>query len=127
MADAIVWWLTIEVLGLVALPVAAVLLGPLPERGYAVSKVLGLLLVMWLAGHSINYYYFGYVLMAGLTSLSGVPSQVAFNLANVALFALTALAAFGFAYNLIAGSLARLVIGRVEQVPTYAEVKEPVR
>src|SRR5207244_11584360 len=66
---------------------------------------------MWLAGHSINYYYFGYVLMAGLTSLSGVPSQVAFNLANVALFSLTALAAFGLAYNLVAGSLARLVIG----------------
>src|ERR671936_1600980 len=49
MVDAIVWWLTIEVLGLVALPVAAVLLRPLPDRGYAVSKVLGLLLVGWLA------------------------------------------------------------------------------
>src|SRR3954468_7422305 len=49
MADAIVWWLTIEVLGLAALPVAAVLLRPLPDRGYAVSKVLGILLVGWLA------------------------------------------------------------------------------
>src|SRR5213593_384134 len=49
MVDAIVWWLTIEVLGLVALPVAAVLLRPLPDRGYAVAKTLGLLLVGWLA------------------------------------------------------------------------------
>src|SRR4051812_46301508 len=49
MADAIVWWLTIEVLGLAALPVAAVLLRPLPDGGYAVSKVLGILLVGWLA------------------------------------------------------------------------------
>src|SRR6476620_11427362 len=49
MFDEIVWWLTLEVLGLVALPVAAVLLRPLPDRGYAVSKVLGLLLVGWLA------------------------------------------------------------------------------
>src|SRR4051794_15536164 len=49
MADAIVWWLTIEILGLVALPVAAVLLRPLPDRGYAVSKVLGILLTGWLA------------------------------------------------------------------------------
>src|SRR5205085_11423229 len=49
MADAIVWWLTIEILGLVALPVAAVLLRPLPDRGYAVSKIVGILLVGWLA------------------------------------------------------------------------------
>src|SRR5438309_7692148 len=48
MAEAFVWWLTIELLGAVALPVAAVLLRPLPDRGYVASKVLGLLLVGWL-------------------------------------------------------------------------------
>jgi YYY domain-containing protein len=225
MADAIVWWLTIEILGLVALPVAAVLLRPLPDRGYAVSKVLGILLTgwlaytlammkvlqfgrgslalcvvvlaafsgwllyrndrallselvarfrtgrfiryivtaevlfalsytiwavvrafnpdifaqekfmdfgflnailksgnfppndMWFAGHSINYYYFGYVLMAGLTALSGVPSQVAFNLANVTLFSLTALGSFGFVYNLIAGGLARFAAAQAAEAP----------
>ncbi|HYO48972.1 MAG TPA: DUF2298 domain-containing protein, partial [Chloroflexia bacterium] len=208
MAEAVVWWLTLQVLGLVAIPVSAVLLRALPDRGYSASKVLGLLLVgwlaytlsmlqivpverwlialcviavaafsgwllfrqdrallqelrghfgkrstikyivtaevlfgllyaiwtifraynpnivdqekfmdfgflnailktgtfppndMWLAGHSINYYYFGYVLMAALTSLSGVPTEIAFNLANSALFALTALGAFGVVYNL---------------------------
>ena len=62
---------------------------------------------MWLAGYSINYYYFGYVLIAAITALSGVPTQVAFNLANVTLFALTALGSFGIVYNLISGTLLR--------------------
>ncbi len=217
MADTFIWWLTLEILGLVALPVAAVVLRPLPDRGYAASKILGLLLVgwlaytlamiralpfgrlslllcllvvagvsawllfrngrsllqelgaryrtprfiryiitaevlfalifgvwalfksygsnpdiwatekfmdfgfmnsilkssafppndMWLSGHSINYYYFGYVLIAGLSSLSGVRTEVGFNLANCTLLALTALGSFGFVYNLILGTVAR--------------------
>ncbi|HUS17458.1 MAG TPA: DUF2298 domain-containing protein, partial [Chloroflexia bacterium] len=49
----------------------------------------------------------GYVLVAAITSLSGVVPAVAFNLANAALFALTALGAFGVVYNLIAGSRMR--------------------
>ena len=61
---------------------------------------------MWLSGNSINYYYFGYVLMAALTGLSGVSSQVD-PTANVTLFALTALGAFGLVYNLIAAQLPR--------------------
>ena len=61
---------------------------------------------MWLSGNSINYYYFGYVLMAALTGLSGVSSQVD-PTANVTLFALTALGAFGLVYNLIAAQLQR--------------------
>src|SRR5690349_14291191 len=215
MGEAVAWWIAIELLGLVALPIAAVVLRALPDRGYCVSKPLGLLLTgwlaytlamtgvvpftrpvlagcvvvlaagsvalllrngragwialraqfrtpaflrylltseilftlafavwaylraynpnivdqekfmdfgflnailrsgtfpphdMWLAGQSINYYYFGYVLIAAWTSLSGVPSQVAFNLADAGLFALTALGAFGIVYNLIAGTLQR--------------------
>jgi YYY domain-containing protein len=215
MVDAIVWWLTIEVLGLVALPVAAVLLRPLPDRGYAMSKALGVLLVgwlaytlamlkvlpfgrlgllactiivaafsswllyrngqaltrelvsrfrtarfaryiltaevlfallftiwaivraynpdivdqekfmdfgflnsilksgtfppndMWLAGNSINYYYFGYILVAAITGLSGVRTEIAFNLANVTLYSLTALGSFAVVYNLILGTILR--------------------
>ncbi len=216
MGDALIWWIVLEVLGLVALPLAAVLLRGLPDRGYTLAKTLGLLLTgwlaytlamlglvpfgrpllagcvllvaalsawlllrdgralwadfgvrfrhpsyrrtvitaevlfavayviwavvraynpdidsgqekfmdfgflnailrsptfpphdMWLAGAPINYYYFGYVLMAALTSLSGVPSAVGFNLANVTLYALTALGGFGLVYNLIAGTLQR--------------------
>ncbi|MFL5731650.1 MAG: DUF2298 domain-containing protein [Chloroflexia bacterium] len=207
--------ITLELLGIVALPIAMTLLGGLPDRGYASAKVLGLLLTVWLAynismlhvgaygrlllalcalavavlsawlllrdkrslwtrlrgllrersfvyyliaaeaifllafiswavlraydpdifgtekfmdfgfmnaiaksstfppndpwlsGNSINYYYFGYVLMTSLTLLSGVPTQVGFNLANVTLFALTALGTFGVAFNMVALTMGR--------------------
>jgi len=56
----------------------------------------------WLSGFAISYYYFGYLLMALLTKLSGVMASVAFNLAIALLFGLTALGAFGLVYDLIA-------------------------
>src|SRR5512133_1374017 len=49
MVDAIVWWITLQLLGLAAIPIAAVLLRALPDRGYTLSKPLGLLLTGWLA------------------------------------------------------------------------------
>ena len=55
----------------------------------------------WLSGFAISYYYFGYLIMAVLTRLSGVPSEVAFNLAIASLFALTASGAFSLTYNLV--------------------------
>lgn len=57
----------------------------------------------WLAGYAISYYYFGYIIVAMLTLLSGVPSSVAFNLAIALLFALSAAGAYGLTYNLTAG------------------------
>ena len=42
------WWLVLEVLGLVALPIALRLFRHLPERGYAFAKPLGLLLTGYL-------------------------------------------------------------------------------
>lgn len=57
----------------------------------------------WLSGYSISYYYFGYVMVAMLAKLSGIPSSIAFNLAIALLFALTATGAFSLAYNLAAG------------------------
>jgi YYY domain-containing protein len=198
------WWVIVEVIGLLALPIALRLFRFLPERGYAFSKQLGLLLcgyllwigcsfhflsntrsailfVMllvgavsaylwsrdrdglerfwrenrrtiiatelvftvalvvwaivraynpdiaatekpmeigflnailrsqyfpphdpWLSGFAISYYYFGYLIMAMLTKLSGVAPSVAFNLAISLLFALTAAGAFGLVYNLLA-------------------------
>lgn len=56
----------------------------------------------WLSGFGISYYYFGYLLIAILTSLSGVAASVAFNLAIALLFALTAMGTFGLVYDLIA-------------------------
>lgn len=218
MLETILWWLTIELLGLVALPVAMLLFRGLPDRGYTAAKPLGLLLVgwlaytlamvkvlpferwglllcalvvaafsawlllrdgrallfamrerfrsasflrhvlaaellfaillaawaflraynpdildqekfmdfgilnsilksgtfpphdMWLSGQSLNYYYFGYILIAVVTSLSGVTPAISFNLANAALFALTAFVAYGVVYNLIQGTVLRRAI-----------------
>ncbi len=57
----------------------------------------------WLSGFAISYYYFGYVMMALLTRLSGVSSGIGFDLYDALLFALTVTGAFGMAYNLVAG------------------------
>jgi YYY domain-containing protein len=66
----------------------------------------------WLSGFAISYYYFGYVMMAMLTSLSGAVSGVAFDLYDSLLFALTLIGSFGVVYNLVAFSLrARQKIG----------------
>jgi YYY domain-containing protein len=54
----------------------------------------------WLSGQSISYYYFGYLLMAKLVQLTGVPSAVGFNLALATLAGLAALGAYGLGYNL---------------------------
>ncbi|MCC6803065.1 MAG: hypothetical protein IT319_09285 [Anaerolineae bacterium] len=55
----------------------------------------------WLSGYAISYYYFGYVIMAMLSMLSGVASTVGFNLTNALLLALAGLGAFGVVYNLV--------------------------
>lgn len=55
----------------------------------------------WLAGFSINYYYFGYLLMAALALVSGVGEGTAYNLALAAIFALSALGIAGLVLNLI--------------------------
>jgi YYY domain-containing protein len=60
----------------------------------------------WLAGFGISYYYFGYVLMAMLTRLSGLRSTVAYNLFIPSLFALTLTGAFSIVYNLVASRVA---------------------
>lgn len=57
----------------------------------------------WFAGHTVNYYHFGYLMQGLLTVLSGVPSAEAFNLALGALFALTACGVFALGYNVVEG------------------------
>lgn len=54
----------------------------------------------WMAGYAISYYYFGYVMAAMLSMLSGVPSTTGFNMMIALLFALTGVTAFGVVYNL---------------------------
>ena len=48
MNDLLAWWVVIQVIGAVAFPIAFVSFNRLPDRGYAFSKVLGLLFVGYL-------------------------------------------------------------------------------
>src|SRR5205085_6382646 len=43
------WWLVVQALGLAGLPLTGLLFRALPDRGYAFSKTLGLLLTGYLA------------------------------------------------------------------------------
>ncbi|NTU83471.1 MAG: hypothetical protein HGA45_29560, partial [Chloroflexales bacterium] len=69
----------------------------------------------WLAGYSINYYYFGYLLMAVVAQLTGVAPTVAYNLSLALIFALTAQGVAGMIANLISlaanGRASRLAYG----------------
>lgn len=56
----------------------------------------------WLAGWSLPYYYFGYLLMALPAKVMGVDPAVAYNLAVATIPALAATAAFGLVLNLVA-------------------------
>ncbi|MEJ2707847.1 MAG: DUF2298 domain-containing protein [Anaerolineales bacterium] len=58
---------------------------------------------VWLSGFSISYYYFGYLMMAFVTRLSGALPGVGFDLYDALLFALTLSGVFGIVYNLVAG------------------------
>lgn len=48
MSETLVWWLMMQVVGLAALPLCLTLFRRLPDRGYALSKAFGLLLVGYL-------------------------------------------------------------------------------
>jgi YYY domain-containing protein len=73
----------------------------------------------WLAGYSINYYYFGYLLMAAVANLSGLAPAVAYNLSLALIFALTALGAAGIVYNLIGLTQPAMLGGRVGSDDSY--------
>jgi len=55
----------------------------------------------WLAGHSISYYYFGYVMVSALSKLVALGTEVTFYLSLSLVAALTWVAAFGLVYNMI--------------------------
>ncbi|MGM0399701.1 MAG: DUF2298 domain-containing protein [Chloroflexota bacterium] len=55
----------------------------------------------WLSGFSISYYYFGYLTVALMTRLSGVPSGMGYNLGLVHTLSLTVTGACGLLYDLL--------------------------
>lgn len=55
---------------------------------------------MWLAGKSINYYYFGHVTGAVLTKLSSIPSYITYNLILAQLFAMGIVQTFSLGFTL---------------------------
>ncbi len=57
----------------------------------------------WFAGGSLNYYYFGYVLVGMPVKLLGITPSVAYNLILPALFSIIGLAAFSIGWNLVVG------------------------
>lgn len=58
----------------------------------------------WLAGYSISYYYFGYLLVSMLARVTATAGSVAFNLGNVMVFSLTATGVYGLVTNLYAAA-----------------------
>lgn len=78
MIEAVAWWLTIEAIGVIALPIAFLAFRFLPDRGYSFSKMLGLLLIsysLWM-GASVrvipNQRWSIILILALLAAVSGL-------------------------------------------------------
>lgn len=75
MTDAVLFWLLVEVIGLLALPAARVLFGRLPGGGLAFSRPLGLLLAVYPAWLLASVHLVGYgraTVFVGLGLLAAV-------------------------------------------------------
>ena len=110
------WWLiaATEVIFFLALITAAYLRSYVPEIT-GTEKPMDFMLLNavtrgegfppadpWLAGESVSYYYFGYLLVSIMTRLSGLETAIGFNLGLAMIVALGVTGAFGLVYNLAA-------------------------
>ncbi len=62
----------------------------------------------WLAGEPVSYYYFGYVQIAFVTLLSGVPTEFGYNLGLALVFASTVTAGASVSLAVAGGVISRL-------------------
>ena len=78
----------------------------------AIRSEFGQPMDAWMAGETVSYYYFGYWMMGALSELSGVASNVSYNLAMGLLPALAACGALSLASGLVRadGGLPRVAI-----------------
>ena len=65
----------------------------------------------WYAGKPISYYYFGYLMSAGVTQATGFASAIAYNLSLASFAAMAAAAVFSVVFNIVAG-LRKTVAGQ---------------
>lgn len=67
----------------------------------------------WMAGETVSYYYFGYWMMGALSEISGVASNVSYNLAMALIPALAACGAVSLSSGLVRadGAIPRVAIG----------------
>src|SRR5688500_8682348 len=77
MPTALLWWLLLSLIGLLALPLSFFTLRHLPDRGYAGSRVLGVLVVAyvaWLVHYHADFKIAvacGFAVLAGLSFFFG--------------------------------------------------------
>jgi uncharacterized membrane protein len=81
---------------------------------------------MWGKGLYISYYYFGYVIMAIMFKLTGIPNGVGFNLSLTYTVALSALCMVGLMYNLtknyVIGFLAAAFLLLISNIDGFMQV-----
>ena len=76
---------------------------------------------MWWAGGTINYYFFGHLVTAVLTRLSGLDLAVTFNLMLATIFALTLTMSFSIGYQLME------LVRKNKNIPENSENSEDQR
>jgi YYY domain-containing protein len=69
----------------------------------------------WLSGHTVAYYYFGYLIVAMVGQLAGVATEIGYNLGLAMTAALALTGAFGLVYNLVA--MREATVERAPAVP----------
>jgi len=70
--DIAIWWLVLEIIGLLAFPISCYFCPNLKDSGYSLSKPLGLLLITyfsWIISVLIGYSYFSVLLSLVITGI----------------------------------------------------------